>query len=185
MPNTVSERTAACLDATARLNPALKGMITVNPAAMEDAAIADTNLDAGLLPAAGGIIVSVKDNIDTSGLRNWSAPVSKRGPHSRTWRALPARHRVSPPPSARLKAHRSGQWADPAPVANGGEQHTCIGMPLLLTDGVADGSARKVRRTPTGSAVPVVPIQTITLDALCAVMVDRNHQRNFSDQGFT
>jgi aspartyl-tRNA(Asn)/glutamyl-tRNA(Gln) amidotransferase subunit A len=69
MPNTVSERTAACLDATARLNPALKGMITVNPAAMEDAAIADTNLDAGLLPAAGGIIVSVKDNIDTSGLR--------------------------------------------------------------------------------------------------------------------
>jgi aspartyl-tRNA(Asn)/glutamyl-tRNA(Gln) amidotransferase subunit A len=69
MPKTVSERAAACLARTARLNPALAGMITVNPAAMEDAAAAETWLEAGLLPAAGGAIVSVKDNIDTSGLR--------------------------------------------------------------------------------------------------------------------
>jgi aspartyl-tRNA(Asn)/glutamyl-tRNA(Gln) amidotransferase subunit A len=69
MPNAVSERAAACLEATARLNPTLKGMITVNPATMDEAAAAQARLEAGLLPAAGGAIVSVKDNIDTSGLR--------------------------------------------------------------------------------------------------------------------
>ncbi|SDV50794.1 amidase [Chitinasiproducens palmae] len=62
------ERTRLCLDAIAQRNPVLHAMISVNPAALEDAAAIEQAGRRGNLPGAG-LIVSLKDNIDTRGLR--------------------------------------------------------------------------------------------------------------------
>jgi aspartyl-tRNA(Asn)/glutamyl-tRNA(Gln) amidotransferase subunit A len=61
-------RTQAYLDVIEAANPVLKAMISVNPAALSDAAAIAKAAVHGNLPGAG-LIVSLKDNIDTAGLR--------------------------------------------------------------------------------------------------------------------
>lgn len=66
-PDRPVARTALCLDRIERFDPELKGMITTNPTALADAEAVERRRD--LLPDAGGLVVSLKDNIDTAGLR--------------------------------------------------------------------------------------------------------------------
>ncbi|WP_144639347.1 amidase [Bordetella genomosp. 13] len=68
MTDTLVRRTQACLDAIERDNAALKAMISVNPAAQDEARAAEAAAARGHGPATG-LVVSLKDNIDTAGLR--------------------------------------------------------------------------------------------------------------------
>ena len=74
MTTPFSDRTERCLDAIERRNRSLNALITVTPdQARATAAELDAQIAAGdRLGAAAGLVISIKDNIDTAGLRTTS-----------------------------------------------------------------------------------------------------------------
>ncbi|MFO0233719.1 MAG: hypothetical protein ACK51M_11820, partial [Burkholderiales bacterium] len=61
----IRARARRVVRAAEAIDPALRSLISLNPRLVEDAEALAARLERGGLPAAAGLAVSLKDNIDT------------------------------------------------------------------------------------------------------------------------
>ncbi|WP_326543691.1 amidase [Pseudorhodoferax sp.] len=64
---TIAARVRQAAQLTEALNPALRGMVSLNPQLQQDTAALAQRCARGALPPVAGLVVSLKDNIDTAG----------------------------------------------------------------------------------------------------------------------